>query len=106
MGAAITAILAMLAQIAGTASEVSTISKIVETLVQIVPALVSEAKALVPMVKGIIAALSSNPTTTPAQLETLKALDAQVDADFEAAATAAQAEDDAADLTAANQTTS
>ena len=86
-------ILTILVQIAGATGEASTITSIVNALIQLIPTLVQEYEDLVPIVKNIIASLSANPATTADQLATLKALDAQVDADFEAAATAAQAED-------------
>lgn len=86
-------ILTILVQIAGVTSEASTITSIINALIALVPTLVQEYKDLVPIVKNIIAALSGNSTTTADQLTTLAALDAQVDADFEAAATAAQAQD-------------
>lgn len=92
----IATILSLLMSIAGATSEASTITSILNALIQLVPTLVQEYKDLVPEVKGIIAALSGNSATTADQLTTLAALDAQVDADFEAAATAALAQDGAA----------
>jgi hypothetical protein len=86
-------ILAILVQIAGATGEASTITSIVNALISLIPTLVQEYEDLVPIVKNIIAALSANPATTADQLATLQTLDAKVDADFEAAATAAQAED-------------
>ena len=67
---------------------VTTIDTIINGLVQILPTIVAGAEDLVQPVKNIIAALSANPATTDAQLATLQTLDAQVDAAFEAAATA------------------
>ena len=92
MSAAVMALLAVLAQIAPTLGSTA-ITSIINALVQIVPALISTIEDVVPMVKNIIAALQSNTAVTPDQLAQLQALDAQVDAAFEAAATAAQAED-------------
>jgi len=86
-------ILAILTAIAGTTAETSTITAIVNALVALVPVLVKEYRAMVPIVKNIIAALSANPASTAEQLATLQALDAQVDSDFESAAAEAQAED-------------
>lgn len=91
----IATILAILAQIAGGTGEVSTITSIINALIKLVPTLVKEYEDLVPIVKNIIAALSANPAATADQLATLQALDAKVDTDFEAAATAAEAEDSA-----------
>lgn len=67
----------------------SIITTVLNTLIQLIPLLTTEYTDLVGPVKNIIAALSANPATTAAQLATLQALDAQVDAQFEAAATAA-----------------
>jgi hypothetical protein len=68
------------------------LASIVAALVNLIPAEIQEAESLVPEVKAIIAALASNPAATSTQLQTLAALDAQVDAAFEAAATAAGAQ--------------
>jgi hypothetical protein len=86
-------ILTILVQIAGATGEASTITSIINALIQLIPTLVKEYEDLVPIVKNIIASLSANPATTADQLATLQTLDAKVDADFEAAATAAQAQD-------------
>jgi hypothetical protein len=67
------------------------LASIVAALVNLIPAVIQEAESLVPEIKAIIAALASNPAATSIQLQTLAALDAQVDAAFEAAATAAGA---------------
>jgi hypothetical protein len=67
------------------------LASIIAALVNLIPAVVQEAESLVPEIKAIIAALASNPAATSTQLQTLAALDAQVDAAFEAAATAAGA---------------
>lgn len=96
MGAIIASLLALLTQIAGTTGEVAAIAKIVATLVDIIPAVIQTARDVVPAIKNIIAALSANPATTEEQLKQLQALDAQVDQAFEAAATQAEAEDNAA----------
>lgn len=86
MSAVITGLLALLEQLAGLTSEASVIANIVSTLEQLVPVLIQEYQAVLPAVKNIIAALSANPASTTDQLNTLKQLDAQVDASFEAAA--------------------
>ena len=88
-----TALLALLTSIAGISSQASVITQIIATLIGLIPTLVQEYKDLVGPVKNIIAALQANPATAADQLATLQELDAKVDADFEAAATAAQAED-------------
>lgn len=71
----------------------SSIAKVIAALTQLIPLIVQEATDLLPEVKNIIAALSSNTATDADQLAQLAALDAQVDAAFDAAAAAAQAQD-------------
>ena len=93
MGSIIAAVVALLEEIIPLVNNAGTVAKVVGTLVSLIPSLVQEAKDMVQPVKNIIAALSANPATTAEQLQALQDLDAKVDADFEAAATAAQAED-------------
>lgn len=94
----ITAILALIQQVLGASSPSSSlISKIVVALIDLVPLIVKEYQVLLPVVQNIITALTADPSTTAAQMQTLKALNTQVDAAFEAAAAAALAEDAAAD---------
>jgi hypothetical protein len=69
------------------------IAKFITMLIQILPAVEQLAEALVQPIKNIIAALSANPAADAVQLKALVDLDAQYDAAFEAAATAAQAQD-------------
>lgn len=71
----------------------SIITTIVNGLVQVTPVLIQEYQDVLPFVKNIIATLKGDDTTTQAQLQMLAALDAQVDAAFDAASAAAQAED-------------
>jgi len=60
------------------------VTTILTALIQLVPIVIQEASDILPAIKNIIAALSANPATTADQLKTLQALDAQVDAAFEA----------------------
>lgn len=83
----LTLIEAMLGSVSNPAIDV--IDKIIAALVGIVPTLASEVPNAVTAVKNIITALSTSGNATAAQMASLQALDAQVDADFEAAATAA-----------------
>jgi hypothetical protein len=83
--AAIAAIQAMLSQFAPNAK---TINAILALLIQIVPIAIKEVQAVVPAIKGIIAALSQNPAATADQLTALAALDASTDAAFESAVSA------------------
>ncbi|SRR5260221_10435317 len=94
MSAAVIALLSVIAQIAPSLGASTQISAIIGALIEIIPALVKEVEDVVPIVKNIIDALRGNGAITPDQLAQLAALDAQVDQAFEAAATAAQAEDD------------
>lgn len=60
----------------------------VKLLNEVIPVAIKEANSLDAPIKAIIAALSANPGTTGAQLATLRALEARVDAAFNAAAKA------------------
>src|SRR5690242_14824884 len=71
----------------------SAIAKVINTLVQAVPIIIQEVKDMVGPVQNIIAALRSNSAITPEQLDQLDTLEAQLDANFDAAAAAAQAQD-------------
>lgn len=86
-------ILALLQTLLPLINNSSTVSAVIKTLVDIIPPLVREAQDLVPVVKNIVAALRENPASTEEQLAQLAALDAKVDAEFEAAAAAALTED-------------
>lgn len=67
----------------------SVVGKIIEALITIVPIIATNVSNLIAPVKNIIAALQNSGNVTPAQIATLQQLDAQCDAAFEAAATAA-----------------
>jgi hypothetical protein len=89
MTAAITAILGLIEQLLPailSSANVSLVDSIISALTSMLPFIIQEVQALLPPVKNIIAALSANPATTADQLTQLQALDAQVDAAFEAAA--------------------
>ena len=93
MSSAVLALLAVIAQIAPSLGASSTITTIINALIQIIPTVIKEVEDVVPIIKNIITALQNNGNITPDQLTQLTALDAQVDAAFEAAATDAQAQD-------------
>ena len=93
MSGAIIALLTVIAQIAGALGNTSQIVSIITLLEQIIPVVIKEYQDVAPFVKNIIDALKGNSTITPDQLAQLDILDAQVDQEFEAAATAAEAED-------------
>jgi hypothetical protein len=82
-------ILTFLSQIVGDLSSTSSIGAAITLLEQIVAAAVNEVETITPEIKAIIAQLQSNGAVTAQQMSDLAALDAQVDAAFEAAATAA-----------------
>ena len=87
--AIITAILSMVEQLlpaVTSSSNVTLISTIISALTNMLPFIVQEITSLYTPVKNIIAALSATPATNAQQLSDLQALDAQVDAAFEAAA--------------------
>jgi hypothetical protein len=67
------------------------VTSIISTLTQFVPFIIDEISSLYLPVKNIIAALSATPATNAAQLASLQALDAQMDAAFEAAAASTDA---------------
>lgn len=65
------------------------VAKIIEALVMVVPIIANNLPNLLASVKNIIAALQTSGAVTDEQMAQLAALDAQVDAAFETAATAA-----------------
>ena len=87
----LTLLQAVVPQLAG--ANASLITKIIEGLVTLIPILIKEYQSLVPMVQNIISVLKNNNQVTPDQWTQLDALETQIDAAFEAAATNAQAED-------------
>ena len=95
MSAILTTILALIEQLVPASTSAALIEKIIAVLIQLIPVIVQEYKDLLPIVQNIITALKSDPSTTAQQLATLEELEVQYDADFEAAAAAAQAEDSA-----------
>lgn len=62
------------------------IKTIINALMKLLPLIGNEAAVLYKTIKGIIQALTSDPSTTADQLAALQQLDAQYDAAFEAAA--------------------
>ena len=93
MSAIVSSILAVLASVLPLVQTSASVAKVIEALIQILPIAVQVAQDLVTPIKNIIDTLKQNPATNAEQLATLKALDEKVDAEFEAAATAAIAED-------------
>jgi len=86
MTAIATAIIALLGEFLPLINSASAVAKVIQALTTLIPLIVKEAQDLVPEVKNIIAALKDNAAVTDDQWTQLEALDAQVDADFEAAA--------------------
>lgn len=88
----LSALLAVLQTIAPTATEAA-IVQIITALTNIIPFLVSEYQALKPIVLNIITALKGNDAITTDQVTQLQTMQVNIDAAFEAAALAAQAQD-------------
>lgn len=63
----------------------ATINKIILALIQIIPLLSTAETAVVTAVQTMISSIETSGAATPAQLTTLKKLDAQIDAYFETA---------------------
>ena len=84
----LTALLALVAQLAPTLSSAANIASVIATLETIISDVTAEVTAVLPMIKNIIAALQSNGNITADQMTALTALDAATDAAFESAATA------------------
>ena len=72
------------------------ITKIVDALVTLVPIIIKEAQDLTPIIRNIITLLRGNGEVTTEQLDQLDAMEAQLDAAFDASDAKAQAEDAAA----------
>ena len=89
-------LLALIAEIAPLLGAGSQIGKAVSLVAQIVPPLIQTAKDMIPVAKSAIAALRGNAEITPEQIAELDAIEAKIDADYDAASAAAKAEDEAA----------
>jgi hypothetical protein len=96
MSAIVSAVIALIEAVLPNITVSAVVQQIIQTLITLLPAIVQEAEDLAPAVKNIIAALSSNPAATADQITQLQALDAQVDAAFDQAAAAAEAQDGSA----------
>lgn len=70
-----------------------TITKIIAILEQAIPLAIQVGEDLVNPIKNIIAGLKGSGAITPDQLDQLDVMEAKLDADFDAAAAAAQAAD-------------
>lgn len=86
MSVAITALLAIIAQIAPSLGAPAIVTSIITTLENLIPFLIKEIQDAGPLVQNIIDALKGNTSITPEQLAALDALEAKIDAEFEAAA--------------------
>ena len=73
----------------GSSPSAAVIDKILVSLIKIVPIIAAQLPNLVSAVQNIIVSLKSTGALTPDQMTATNALNAQVDAAFEAAATAA-----------------
>ena len=91
MAAIANVIVALLAQLMPLIGSVSSgaVGNIITLLEQIIPVAVKEATDLVPIIQNIISQIRGGSTVTADQLAALDALDARIDAEFDAAAKAA-----------------
>ena len=64
------------------------INEIITQLINLIPIAVQEAQDIVPLIRNIITALSNSGSVTPDQVAALKALDAEIDASYDAALSA------------------
>jgi hypothetical protein len=87
IAASVVALLTQILPLIG--SSTSGIASAISLLINLIPALTNELVGLIPEVKNIIAALQQTTAVTSDQITQLQTLDAQCDANFEAAATAA-----------------
>lgn len=83
-----TTALTLLADIAPFIDDSTEIGKIIGFLETAIPWVAQEASDLLQPIQAIIAALKNNGAVTPDQITSLQALDAQVDAAFDAALSA------------------
>ena len=91
MSSLATAVVAMLSALlplitGGASTEIDTI---INVLIQLIPQVVQEVEQVGPIITNIITALKGSAAITPAQLTALQAVEAQYDAAFEVAASAA-----------------
>ncbi len=93
MLAALPMLLSLIGEIAPAISTATAVGKIIGTLTTALPSIIQEGKDMLPIMQTILTALRSNGAITPEQINQLDALEEQYDAEFEAAATAALAED-------------
>lgn len=97
LGTVVSAVVALLTQLLPMITTSDQVAKIITTLIAILPTVEQLAADLYQPIKNIIALLQANANSaaTADQLKQLQDLDAQYDQAFEAAATAAEAEDKA-----------
>lgn len=93
MEAIIASGVALLAQVVPTISGSAAVGTAIKFVTELLPPAIQLAKGEVPVIKGIIATLRSNGSTTVDQMNDLDALDAQCDAVLDAAIAKAEAED-------------
>ena len=93
MSALAAAIVAMLSTLVPllTGAAAEAIDPIINVLVALIPQIVNEVQSVGPSIMNIINVIKGRKDVTPAQLEALAGAEAQLDAAFEAAATAAGA---------------
>lgn len=97
MGAIISAGLALLSTTAPLLTTSSAVGTAIQFITTVLPPAIQLAKDEIPVIKGVIASLRGNGSTTRAQMDELDALDALCDARLDAAIARAEAADKAAD---------
>lgn len=93
MSAILTAIIPLIEALIPSLGTTGIAAQIITALTAIIPVAIQEAEDILPEIKNIIAEVSNSGAVTAAQVAQLQTLDAQVDAAFDAAAAAAQAQD-------------
>jgi hypothetical protein len=91
--AIVTQFLALVGELIPNITSSATIAKVIAILEQVIPLAIQVGEDLVAPIKDLIAALKTSGAVTTDQLDQLDALEAKLDADFDAAAAAAQAAD-------------
>jgi len=86
MSAVLPVLLSLIGQIAGSLGTPASIMTVITTLEQWLPTIIKEVQDVAPLIQNIVSALRSNDAITQEQLDALDALEARIDAEFEAAA--------------------
>ena len=102
MEALAAALLALIEEIGPATAAGGMVAKIIAALETLIPIMTQAVSNLVPIVKSVITALRSNSNVSSDQLDQLDAIEAKIDADFDADSAKAEAEERAIDGGAAD----